>query len=146
MKNFGANELFYRMRTPTSMSVFARIVKLPNILRQGAEMPETAKLTLPQPLTRFSVPLIPNARARGELPCYSDYDIRKPAAATLPRSRNRRCWAAFQSSIWAIRSRCRNYRSRSHPQTPHIDRKKSQRSKDYEPQERITLVLQKPIP
>jgi hypothetical protein len=37
-------------------------------------------------------------------------------------------------------------RGREYQQTPHIDRKKRQRSKDYEPQKRITLVLQKPVP
>jgi hypothetical protein len=37
-------------------------------------------------------------------------------------------------------------RGREYQQTPHIDRKKRHRSKDYEPQKRITLVLQKPVP
>jgi hypothetical protein len=36
-------------------------------------------------------------------------------------------------------------RGREYKQTPHIDRKKRQRSKDYKPQEWITLVLRKPI-
>jgi hypothetical protein len=41
-----------------------------------------------------------------------------------------------------------SYRSRGleYKQTPHIDRKKRQRSKDYEPQKRVTFVLEKPIP
>jgi len=40
-----------------------------------------------------------------------------------------------------------SYRSRGleYKQTPHIDRKKRQRSKDYEPQKRVTFVLEKPI-
>ena len=36
-------------------------------------------------------------------------------------------------------------RGRENKQTPHIDRKKRQRSKDYKPQEWITLVLRKPV-
>ena len=37
-------------------------------------------------------------------------------------------------------------RGRKYQPTPHIDRKKRQRSKDYEPQKRVTLVQRKPVP